>query len=212
MVGREHYPITSSSPAVAGVAGGQSPPSYAGLSTALLFVFCSLGFLFAAPCPAVDAGSLAPLFCLTNINARPAAEGVIPPAGRWCLKHYVGPRATSPAYAVLLSFFATWCAPCVAELPFLQGLQQRYAAKGLRTLVVNVEQEHEDTLRSFLADKGIVLPVVKDVHTILMQRYKVTALPNLFLIDGQGTVRLHLAGFDEGSKTLLEARLQGLLP
>ena len=62
---------------------------------------------------------------------------------------------------VLVNFWATWCAPCVAEMPALQRLRERLAARRVEVLAVNF-QENAARIAPFVERLGVSFPVVRD--------------------------------------------------
>jgi thiol-disulfide isomerase/thioredoxin len=86
---------------------------------------------------------------------------------------------------VLLNLWATWCAPCVAELPALARL--RAFAPGLMVLAINADRGAVDA-GGFLKSHHVDLPVLRDSDTVMMKRFVVYGLPMTVLIDPDGKV------------------------
>ena len=91
---------------------------------------------------------------------------------------------------VLLDFWATWCAPCVAELPNVQSAHKELAGKGLEVVSISFDKKAE-TAAKFMKDRGIAWPQVwaegADKGT-LAQFYGVGGIPATFLIDPDGMI------------------------
>lgn len=85
---------------------------------------------------------------------------------------------------VILTFWATWCAPCTEELPALQTL---YAAGGVEVIAVNM-REDAATVRLFVDGLGITYPVGLNPDDSVVLDYAVMGLPQTFVIDPQGVV------------------------
>ncbi len=88
----------------------------------------------------------------------------------------------------LISFWATWCRPCIKELPILAKLQQEQGDRGIRILAINTEVDPEK-VRAFIKDAGLseLTILLDDGQTAA--RYGVHTLPHLVLIDEAGLVQ-----------------------
>lgn len=92
---------------------------------------------------------------------------------------------------LFLNFWATWCAPCVRELPALEEFVAQHALDpdGPALLTINLG-EPAAVISSFLDDIGISnLPVAMDINEVVKRDYGVQNLPTTFVIDGQGEIR-----------------------
>ena len=92
---------------------------------------------------------------------------------------------------VLLDFWATWCTPCLAELPNLRQLQAEYGGEGLLIVGIALDAIDRRGLRSFLLRHDIDWPQVHrsdGVASELAQRFGVEAVPVTLLIDRQGRI------------------------
>lgn len=111
---------------------------------------------------------------------------------------------------VLVNFWATWCAPCVEEMPALARLRERLGPRGLEVIAVN-QGEMPERVKAFMQRSGLDLPVVLDRDKDVAKAWKVRALPTTFVIDARGRIRLHAEGeLDTGEA--LESAIAPLLP
>ncbi len=109
-------------------------------------------------------------------------------------------------HVVVLSFFATWCQPCMKELPHLQNLYEAYEGKKVKFFLIDITEatrnnpgfEDSPHAAEFLAKKGITIPILYDTRGVAKDRYRVSTLPRLFVIDQYQTIRLTKKGFHEG--------------
>ena len=112
---------------------------------------------------------------------------------------------------VLVDFWASWCAPCKASFPVLDGLQRKYAGRGFTVLAVSVDDDPRK-MKDFLAAHPVSFPVVHDARQQLVAAAGIEAMPTSFLIDRAGTIRFAHAGFKpETSPAELAAEIERLL-
>lgn len=89
---------------------------------------------------------------------------------------------------VLVNFWATWCPPCVRELPSMQRLKKRLAEKPFVILTVNISEE-EETIRAFIRDQVKVnLPILLDRDGAAMKRWRVYVFPTSFVLGPEGRI------------------------
>ena len=95
---------------------------------------------------------------------------------------------------VVLNFWATWCPPCVAEMPELQALHASHAAAGdLVVLAVDVE-EPPAAVEEFKQQRTLTMPVLSDRTGAVRRHYGLPGLPGTFFIDRDGVVRAKVLG------------------
>ncbi len=98
---------------------------------------------------------------------------------------------------VLLNVWATWCKPCVYEMPSLNKLQRRYKKAGLEVVAVATEQKVPE-VRTFFRKKRIRnLKIYVDPSRSISKGYKVETLPTSFLISRKGEVIAMLNGAED---------------
>lgn len=94
---------------------------------------------------------------------------------------------------VVLNFWATWCPPCVEEMPSLVQLQQRFKAKGVTVLAVSVDADG-DAYHRFLTDHKIDFLTVRDADQKSNNLYGTFKFPETYIIDRNGIVRRKFIG------------------
>jgi peroxiredoxin len=105
---------------------------------------------------------------------------------------------------VLVNFWATWCPPCVEEIPSLQRLYRRLQPQGLEILAVDVGESAE-TMKQFLKDKPVSFPVLMDTQGDALQRWGIYAFPTTLVLDREHRVRYAVFGaFDWSSQEVLD--------
>jgi thiol-disulfide isomerase/thioredoxin len=94
---------------------------------------------------------------------------------------------------VLLDFWATWCAPCVASMPRLQKLHQKYAAKGFAVVGVAIDEKGAAVVAPMVSKKKVTYPVLLGTEAA-WTAYQVKSLPALFVIDREGRIVKRFGG------------------
>jgi len=98
---------------------------------------------------------------------------------------------------VLVSFFATWCFPCLLEMPVLQKLHEGYADKGLVVIVAGMDLEGEKTLKVYSEMSELPFPVVVASEQLKAGKTwlgQIRELPTHLLINRRGEVVFVQAG------------------
>jgi len=91
---------------------------------------------------------------------------------------------------VLLNIWASWCAPCRAEMPAMQRLYQDYQQRGFEILAVNLTtQDTPEKALAFANELGLTFPILFDSEGEAARLYQVQSLPSSFFIDEQGIIR-----------------------
>lgn len=88
-------------------------------------------------------------------------------------------------HPVILDFWATWCGPCQAEAPIVNGIAQRFKDKGLVVIGVNTS-DAEGLAARFAIKKGLSFPIVFDEGNGIANKYRVDNLPTLVVISKEG--------------------------
>ncbi len=102
---------------------------------------------------------------------------------------------------VLINFWATWCAPCVEEMPSIENLK-KHLGDDLTVLAVSVDEDW-DVVKKFFP-KGTSLPVLLDTSKDVPKRFGTEKYPETFLVDSQGNVQtlLHQVKWDGAEAAL----------
>jgi len=113
---------------------------------------------------------------------------------------------------VLVNFWATWCPPCVNEMPSMQRLKEQLAGRPFEILAVNMAEPDRE-VRAFLKDKvHIDFPVLMDRKGVALKAWKVFVFPTSYVIDAGGQIRLGAFGELEWDSPEILQRLLELMP
>jgi cytochrome c biogenesis protein CcmG/thiol:disulfide interchange protein DsbE len=94
---------------------------------------------------------------------------------------------------VVLNFWATWCAPCVEEVPSLVEMQRRMKSKGVEVLAVSID-ENEGAYRQFVKDHNVNLLTLRDPGQRIAGLYGTSKFPETYVIDRNGVMRRKFIG------------------
>jgi peroxiredoxin len=118
---------------------------------------------------------------------------------------------------VLLNVWATWCRPCVKEMPALERLHQTMSPSGLAIIGVSVDNaalsmgDPGEAVRGFVREYGITFPIVLDPDNRIEHKYQVPGMPMTYLIDRAGIVRGKFLGPREWDQPDFVAEIRRLL-
>ncbi|MCI1648054.1 MAG: AhpC/TSA family protein [Bacteroides sp.] len=119
--------------------------------------------------PAVEIGQEVPMFSLTKTDGS-KVNG---------LSYLKGKKY------ILLDFWASWCGPCRKEIPNLKKLYELYKDKGFEIISVSIDRKVPDWEKA-LKEEQLQWPNFRDVDHSVADQFKIKAIPQIYLIDGQG--------------------------
>jgi thiol-disulfide isomerase/thioredoxin len=111
--------------------------------------------------------------------------------------------------AVLLSFWATWCAPCRVETPWLVELDRKYRSQGLEIVAIALDATSKDEIARYAKEQSIGYTILFGTSTVADAYGGVELLPQTFFISRQGTIVKSYAG--AGDRGELERDVQRLV-
>ena len=111
---------------------------------------------------------------------------------------------------VILDFWATWCPPCVKEIPHFIELYKEYKNQGLAILGISVDQQGIGVVKAFNKKYKINYPIVMANRQVVNGYSNIRSIPTTFVIDPAGKIRRMYVGYRE--KSVFEADIKALLP
>jgi len=146
----------------------------------------------------VTVGSKAPDFKAVAVDGVPATKTIADYKGE----------------VVLLNVWATWCLPCRTEMPSIQSLHDRFAARGLKVVAVSVDNPGTaDEIRKFRDQYGLTFEILHDASGAIKRDYQTTGVPETFVIGRDGVIRkkvIAAADWDSPANRALFAQLLGV--
>ena len=126
---------------------------------------------FSDPIPPIEIGALAPEFGAQDLTTRRAVT----------LENYRG-------HVVLLNLWATWCAPCLREMPAMERIHRKLGDEGLKVVAVSLDASNDGSIVAFANQLGLTFDILYDPTHTIERTYQVTALPQSFVIDRNGFI------------------------
>ncbi len=111
-------------------------------------------------------------------------------APKFSVKNLSGRSVTLQDYRnkpVIVNFWATWCVPCVAEMPELDRFYRAKKNEGLSMLMINLK-ESKSVIDNFVSPHGFAFEILMDEDGKLSEKFQVFGLPTTFFIDGRGMI------------------------
>jgi cytochrome c biogenesis protein CcmG/thiol:disulfide interchange protein DsbE len=139
----------------------------------------------------IAAGRTAPPFVLSQADGKPIS------------------LAAHKGQVILLSFWATWCAPCRVEMPWFEEFSKTYSGKGFSVFGVSLDDGGWPVVKPVVAKLKISYPIGLGDQKIMKSYGMGDLLPATFLIDRTGKIRLVKVGF--GDKAEFEKTIEQLL-
>ncbi len=155
------------------------------------------------------------LFALSNAQAGELAPYSGEPLPDFTLSDLQGKAHTLSSYrgkVVMVNFWATYCGPCIKEMPSMQRLKEKMAGKPFTILSVDMAEEKHD-VQAFLTQHQIKIdfPVLLNPEGNVVEDWMITAVPTTFILDPKGTIRYALFGGIEWDKQDVIQTLSGLI-
>ena len=129
-------------------------------------------------------------------------------APAWSLKDSTGKTvalADLKGKVVLMDFWATWCGPCVAAMPTIQKIHEKYAKDG-KVVVIGMNLDDAQKAAKHMAGNKFTYMLVTNAQPAA-SRYRVGPIPAMFIIGADGKVAHTAVGFNAGSAAQEEAEL-----
>ena len=121
-------------------------------------------------------GYMAPRFSLRNLKGN--MEGLDDHLGK----------------VIVVNFWATWCVPCVKEMPSFENLYRRYRSLGLTLLAVSLDKGDSTKVQEFADKHKLSFPILLDTKGVAEKLYPSFSIPFTYVIDKQGRVVARVDG------------------
>ncbi len=112
---------------------------------------------------------------------------------------------------ILLNIWATWCPPCVWEMPSLERLHLALAQDNFKVVAVSIDEGGWPVIRQFLQRTSLSFPILLDSSTAVAQSYGTYQLPESYIIGPQGKILKKYRGPREWDKESVVNEIQALI-
>ena len=113
---------------------------------------------------------------------------------------------------VLLNIWATWCAPCRAEMPSIEKLHREFGPRGLKIVAVSVDDPgQQKAVRDFARELGLTFEILHDPTHDIQKAYQTTGVPETFVLGRDGVIRKKIIGATDWSSQGTRALVAQLL-
>lgn len=111
----------------------------------------------------------------------------------------------------IITFWATWCAPCLKELPVLNAVQKRGGADRIQVIAVNINDRKNDFRRALRKLDDYEIDFVYDYKHAVADKYDVEGIPHMLIVDVDGRVAFQHVGYNESALTGIVEEINSLL-
>jgi len=176
---------------------------------AFLLILCCVLAAFSAPADStvkdslLQPGTRAPSFSLITFDGTRTALYEV------CGDTLLKPYSNKIRHTVIISFWATYCAPCQKEIPELQKFMAAHTTDSVKAFCISIDKEGSAIVEPFVKKMGYTIPILLDQYKKVAARYGVSHLPALFVVDTHGIIRYSSSGYD--GKTGLKDKLENIL-
>jgi thiol-disulfide isomerase/thioredoxin len=123
----------------------------------------------------------------------------------FCGQELRKPWINKTKHVVVLSFFATWCEPCKAEIPHLTKLQEEFKDQPVKFFLIDVGEEESEVIE-YVTSANVKIPVLLDRYKKTAERFDALTLPRLYVLDKKGLIQRKQKGFNNPEDFEIEMR------
>ncbi len=111
----------------------------------------------------------------------------------------------------IVSFWATWCPPCLKELPILNAIQNKVGVDRIKVIAVNLKEPKKQYRKAMRAYKEFNIEFVHDTRGTAARKYDVEGIPHMLIIDVDGRVAYQHIGYNEDALEGIVSDINALL-
>lgn len=159
----------------------------------LFYLF--IAFVFTAQSQETETVRKAPNFKLDNIDGK-----------------YVELSKEIGSGPILISFWATWCKPCIEELTQYKTIYEEYKSKGLKVFAISTDNEKTSAkVRPLVKSKGYPFTILLDPNSDAARKFYVPSVPYVVILDKRGNIVYTHLGYMKGDEIHVKEKIAELL-
>lgn len=112
---------------------------------------------------------------------------------------------------VYLNFWATWCSPCIQEIPELVEIHQEFKNQGFEILGLTVQGSDKEKAYQLMKEYKIPYPLLWGNDSDVGERYKIRVMPTSFVVDREGRIHQQIIGVTKNQKERIENAIKEVL-
>ncbi len=152
--------------------------------------------------------------CLLAAGSARAADPLKAP--EFTLEDLDGNTATLHQFTdqgpVIISFWATWCKPCLRELPHMQDIYDRHRERGVNVLAISVDSPRSiSKVKSFVSGHNYTFTVLLDTNKDVARKFNAHLFPYTFILNMDGEIIYKNYGYRPGDEKKVEEKVLALL-
>ncbi len=95
---------------------------------------------------------------------------------------------------LFVNIWATWCAPCRDEMPSMQKLYEQMKGENFEMVAISIDKDGKKAVAPFVKELGLTFPVLLDAEQKSSAPFKITGVPETFLVNQEGIILHHVVG------------------
>lgn len=150
--------------------------------------------------------------CSKKTNPNLLKEGAMPP--NFTLPSLKGENVTLSSLrgkVVVLNFWASWCPPCMEEMPSLQSLYAKFKDKNFVLLAVNIEEDGQTLASPIVQKLGLEFDILLDPAQKTTKLYHLTGVPETYILNKDGTIAEKVIGPRNWEEPALIEKIEKLI-